>query len=209
MKIIVMLLLVVSLGGCSVVRERLDTSPGPASEITEAPAANSRTSNVSPPMSLGELLKHRARLCQQDKVIRNDQLKQIRAKSFKTRRSPNNAPSVNEKLDGLLITTCEFASTPTVFNEMMTNISNEGKWPADYEAFFDLLRAPQRSLTLLQNHALEMNRELEVTKAKLDTLQGDYKKTIKGVGEIEENIDSRTQKSPEVQNVASNYIIGR
>ena len=141
------------------------------------------------------MVKHRLHLCQQDKNLRADQLKKIRAKTQKTRKfTRSSSVPLNDKLDGLLLTTCDLASTPMLFTEMMQVVVSEGNWPDDYEAFFELLKSQHRSFMQMQNYAQDLDKELSGTKAKLDTLQSDYHKTIKSIGDIEENLDSRKPK---------------
>lgn len=191
MKNLAVMLLLLAICSCATLREQLDNSPDPVA-LDDHP-----TGSVQPDQTLGELLKHRLFLCQQDKNLRTDQLKQIRAKSVKTRKNSKAQNfTLNDKLDGLMLATCDLNNSLGIFNEMMVHVTNTGNWPADYDAFFDLLRSQQRNITQLQGHIIETNKELEITKSKLDVLQGDYKKTIKGISEIEESLDSRKQKNP-------------
>lgn len=194
MRNLAIALLALNLASCAAVRERLNPPVAPQ------PPPKAATVALKPVQNLSDLVKHRLYLCQQERNVRADQLKQIRAKMLKTRRSARgNSLPLNDKLAGLMLTTCDLASTPTLFTEMMQVVTNEGNWPDDYEAFFELLKSQHRSFIQVQNYAQDLDKELSVTKVKLDTLQDDYQKTIKSIGDIEENLDSRKTKPATAQ----------
>ena len=189
MRNLAITLLALTIASCAAVRERLNPP------IAPLPPPRVATAALKPVRSVSEMVKHRLHLCQQDKNLRADQLKKIRAKTQKTRKfTRSSSVPLNDKLDGLLLTTCDLASTPMLFTEMMQVVVSEGNWPDDYEAFFELLKSQHRSFMQMQNYAQDLDKELSGTKAKLDTLQSDYHKTIKSIGDIEENLDSRKPK---------------
>jgi DNA repair ATPase RecN len=174
--------------------------PKPAPAAAPVAAKPNATPVVLPTLGIGELLEYRVTLCKQDKTQRQEQLKLLRQKASRGR--DDKTFTQEEKLNGLLLSSCEPANTPGALGEMLSQVYNLGDWPDDYTAFFDLLRSQQRSLNTLSAYSQDLVREnnelrqaLEANKKDLNNLKGSYKETIKSIGEIEENLDSRKQKA--------------
>lgn len=181
------LLLANSLQGCG-------TLPHPGE--TNSPAAQAK---LHPERTLNELLAHRLTLCSLDKSQRADQIKALRGKLQHLRK--DDTASMEDELDGLLLTSCEPASTPGLQGEVLNHLLNLGQWPADYDNLFDLLRSQQRAISQYNARAQDSSREtqelrqaLQSQKEEFNKLQSTYKEAIKGIGDIEETLDSRKQK---------------
>ncbi|MEY4591102.1 MAG: hypothetical protein RL497_3178 [Pseudomonadota bacterium] len=194
-------LLVSILSGCSV--------------LPTLGAASSSHSVLHPQRSLHELLAQRLALCGQEKTLRAEQIRGLRSQIFIFRKDAvgyaqkegvgysqkEAVAALEEKLDGLMLASCEPANTPGLMGEVLNHLVNLGEWPAEYAALFDLLRSEQRAINQLSARAQESAREnaelrqtLQTQKDEFSKLQGSYKETIKGIGEIEETLDSRKQK---------------
>ncbi|HEY6528249.1 MAG TPA: hypothetical protein VIZ65_06110 [Cellvibrionaceae bacterium] len=163
-----------------------------------APHTNSQA--LRPQRTLHELLAHRVVLCSQEKSQRAEQMRLLRNQlQLHTRKDA--ASDIDEGLDGLMLTSCEPASSPGLMGEVLNQLVNLGEWPAEYDHLFDLLRSEQRAISQYNARNLDSAREntelrqaLQAQKEELNKLQSSYKEAIKGIGEIEETLDSRKQK---------------
>lgn len=164
----------------------------------ETNASNAQI-KLHPQRSLNELLAHRLTLCSLDKTQRAEQVKALRNTLSHLRK--DDSSSLEDELDGLLVTSCEPASTPGLMGEVLNHLVSLGQWPSEYDNLFDLLRSQQRAISQYNARALDSNREnqelrqaLQSQKEEYSKLQSTYKEAIKGIGEIEETLDSRKQK---------------
>ena len=85
--------------------------------------------------------------------------------------------------------------------EVLNHLVSLGQWPSEYDNLFDLLRSQQRAISQYNARAQDSSREnqelrqaLQSQKEELTKLQSTYKEAIKGIGDIEETLDSRKQK---------------
>lgn len=162
---------------------------------------NLSTSSVHPQRNLQELLAQRLELCGMEKALRAEQIRQLRSQL--QRPHTDDEPTVEHELTGLMLLSCEPANSPGLQGEVLNHLISQGQWPSDYTALFDLLRSEQRAISQynsrIQDSArenAEMRQTLQTQKDELTKLQGTYKAAIKGIGEIEETLDSRTPKPP-------------
>lgn len=181
-----MVLLANCLAGCA-------TLPYP-----ETNTPNTQT-KLHPQRSLNELLAHRLTLCSLDKTQRAEQIKTLRSTLLHLRK--DDSSNLEDELDGLLLTSCEPASTPGLQVEVLNHLVSLGQWPSEYDNLFDLLRSQQRAISQYNARAQDSSREnqelrqaLQSQKEELTKLQSTYKEAIKGIGDIEETLDSRKQK---------------
>lgn len=165
----------------------------------QEPNASSAHPRLQPQRSLEELLAYRMNACNQDKLQRAEQIRSLRAQVQHLRKDDNSG--LEEELNGLMITSCEPASTPGLMGELLNHLVNLGQWPVEYDNLFDLLRSQQRAITQYNARALDSSREnqdlrqaLQNQKEEFNKLQSTYKEAIKGIGDIEETLDSRKQK---------------
>lgn len=154
---------------------------------------------LQPQRTLNELLAHRLTLCSLDKTQRAEQIKTLRSQLQHLRK--DDSSNLEEELNGLLLTSCEPASTPGLMGEVLNHLVNLGQWPVEYDNLFDLLRSQQRAISQYNARALDSSREnqelrqaLQNQKEEYNKLQSSYKEAIKGIGDIEETLDSRKQK---------------
>jgi hypothetical protein len=184
----VIVLLTHTLGGCS-------------SWPYSAPHASSQT--LHPQRTLGELLAHRVTLCSQEKSQRAEQMRLLRNQLQQHPRKDTAADitDIDEGLNSLMLTSCEPAITPGLMGEVLNQLVSLGEWPAEYDHLFDLLRSEQRAINQYNARNLDSTREnaelrqaLQAQKEEFNKLQSSYKDAIKGIGEIEETLDTRKQK---------------
>ncbi len=171
---------------------------GCGSLLYPKPETQSAHPRLLPQRGLSELLAHRLTLCSLDKLQRAEQIKALRTQLQHQRK--DSSADLEEELNGLMLTSCEPASTPGLMGDVLNHLVNLGQWPSDYDNLFDLLRSQQRAISQYNARAqdsyretIELRQALQSQKEELNKLQHSYKEAIKGIGEIEETLDSRKQ----------------
>lgn len=137
---------------------------------------------LQPQRSVPELLNLRLRLCNVPPEARPAFMESQIASAD---RSDN---SVDEqKLDALLLASCEPARTPGVLNQLLAQLTAEGTWPEEYAALFDLLIAAQKAYATVEKVYLDLEAEHAA-------LQEEHERTILGLGEIETQIEEQSHQ---------------
>lgn len=167
------------------------------SALLPLPAGQNAT--LRPQRSVEELLTERLERCGQEKALRAEKIRLLRTQLQQARK--DNGLAIEPALDGLILLSCEPGATPGLMGDLINHLISMGPWPAQYDALFDLLRSEQRAIAQYNARLVESTREnaemrqsLQTQKDELTKLQTSYKAAIKGIGEIEETLDSRTQK---------------
>lgn len=165
------------------------------------PVLTNSNTGVHPQRSLQELLAQRLEICGAEKAQRSEQVRLLRSQMQHSRKDDN--LTLEGELNGLMLLSCEPANSPGLQGELLNHLLTQGQWPSDYVALFDLLRSQQRAISQISSRIqdsarenAEMRQTLQTQKDELTKLQGTYKAAIKGIGEIEETLDSRAPKTP-------------
>lgn len=137
---------------------------------------------LQPQRTVHDLLNLRLRLCSEPQEAREAMLHE-QSTFGRTSARPVN----EERLDSLLLASCEPARTPGVLNELLAQLTAEGTWPEEYAALFDLLIANQKAYATVER----LYHELE---ASFVTLQEEHERTILGLGEIETQIEEQSHE---------------
>lgn len=96
-------------------------------------------------------------------------------------------PVDEQKLNELLLASCEPARTPGVLNQLLAQLTAAGTWPEEYAALFDLLIAGQKAYASVEKVYLDLE-------AQYTSLQDEHERTILGLGEIESQIEAQSQQ---------------
>lgn len=141
---------------------------------------------LQPQRSVAQLLSLRLRICSAPASSRAAELEAQLPES-----AANEHPVDEQKLNALLLASCEPARTPGVLNQLLAQLTAAGTWPEEYAAFFDLLIAAQKAYASVEKVYLELEAEHQA-------LQEEHERTILGLGEIESQIEAQSQQ-PVVQ----------
>lgn len=138
---------------------------------------------LQPQRSVGELLNLRLRICNVPTASRGAELEGQELSD-----SIREHPVDEQKLNELLLASCEPARTPGVLNQLLAQLTAAGTWPEEYAAFFDLLISAQKAYASVEKVYLELEAEHHA-------LQEEHERTILGLGEIESQIEAQSQQS--------------
>lgn len=137
---------------------------------------------LQPYRSISDLLTLRLQLCNRPAQMRKEFLA-TQPEPLAERENPVD----EQKLNALLLASCEPARTPGVLNQLLAELTAEGTWPEDYAAFFDLLIAAQKSYASVEKLYLQLQ-------ADHAALQDEHERTILGLGEIESQLEQQSQQ---------------
>lgn len=137
---------------------------------------------LQPHRSVGELLNLRLQLCNRPADERASFL-ESQPEPVAERENPVD----EQKLNALLLASCEPARTPGVLNQLLAELTAEGTWPEEYAALFDLLISGQKAYASVEKIYLELEAEHAA-------LQEEHERTILGLGEIESQIEQQSQQ---------------
>lgn len=172
-----LLITILSCSGCAAIMLPLKQSvqTTPVYEVNDGQL-------LQPQRSVRELLNLRLRVC-------NEPLETREAPAYVVPSGVTESDhSVDEqKLNALLLASCEPARTPGVLNQLLAELTAEGTWPEEYAALFDLLIAGQKAYATVER----IYQELEAEHA---ALREEHEQTILGLGEIETQIEEQSHQ---------------
>jgi hypothetical protein len=169
-----MLLLVLAIAGCS------------TATLPVRPPDNIAQSAVllQPQRPISELLNVRLYLCAQNPALRAEALAGEKA-YWQQYARPGDPTWVDEdKLNALLVASCQPALTPGVLRQLLAELTAAGTWPEDYAAFFDLLIAGHKAYASVEKLYFDLSKDHAA-------LKKEHERTIKGLGEIETEIEEQ------------------
>jgi hypothetical protein len=193
MKPLRLVLCTLALTGCS----ELTTSPQPADEkdvvvereeaiarsVEDIPASNGKAEKAANGpgeryLPLADWLVQRRSACNQEWDSIQNQLRRYQERLSNIDPAPEQNAEVAYAytlLKALMLATCSPARTPGILNNLLETTS-EYDWPPEYRALFDLLKSKSAAYMLLE----EKYRDLEAR----------HQKTIDGIGNIEQSLES-------------------
>jgi hypothetical protein len=164
-------ILMILLSGCI----PLKTSQQSQSEPSFIPSRNLKT-----------LLLNRQTLC-------DAPADQIDAQLDQLTRTPTHAEDFHEdRLDALLLASCQPARTPGLLKQLLAEHQNQPGWPSDYLALFDLLNAQVKAYATLDALYQDLkisHQDLIVTHQKRVE---EHQALIKDLGKIETDLQQKS-----------------
>ena len=176
-----LLILILGCSGCSALFNT--TKPVETPPIYEATDV-SDGNLLEPQRTVAELLKLRLQICGETPEVRTHS----EPYTYVGEVEPVQNPVDEQKLNALLLASCEPAKTPGVLNQLLAELTATGTWPEEYAAFFDLLIAGQKAYASVEKVYLDLE-------ANFAALQEEHERTILGLGEIETQIEEQSQKT--------------
>ncbi len=120
-----------------------------------------------PERSVSELLLDRMSLCQRPEA------------GVATAAPKPKAESIEVQLDAMLLASCQPDASPGQLNRLLADLGRAGTWPREYVALFDLLLSSQKAYGVVE----KMYRDL----------RDEHEETIRGLGEIEADIELQSK----------------
>lgn len=139
---------------------------------------------LQPRRSVNQLLLERLAVCNTPPAEQDAAL--IHLLTVKDR--PSEGDVDEAKLDALMLASCRPARTPGVLNQLLADLTEVGTWPEEYAAFFDLMIAGQRAYASVEKVYVDLEKSYA-------DLKQEHEKTIRGLSEIEAQIEMQTVKS--------------
>ena len=106
------------------------------------------------------VVMYEQQLCQQDKAVRSDLLAKLK-----------NAEDLPSRFQTLVLASCAPDFTPSVLARSLKQVRQARKWPASYEAYFDLQERHQQALLRLENLYGSLKEHMDTTIEKLTEIE--------------------------------------
>lgn len=106
------------------------------------------------------VVMYEQQLCQQDKAVRSDLLAKLK-----------NGEDLPSRFQTLVLASCAPDFTPSVLARSLKQVRQARKWPASYEAYFDLQERHQQALLRLENLYGSLKEHMDTTIEKLTEIE--------------------------------------
>lgn len=110
--------------------------------------------------SVGVVMMYEQQLCALDKAVRGELLNQLK-----------NADSLPPRFQALVLASCAPDFTPSVLARSLKQMRDARRWPAPYQAYFDLLERHQQSLVRLEKLYGNLKERMDTTIEKLTEIE--------------------------------------
>lgn len=161
--------------------EPSDTSPSNHRVLAEMLAAQADGADKEESyLPVSDWLVQRQTTCQQDDEAIDAQLTRYRQSFSDSTPSGEDEQIVlaYSQLKALMLATCKPARTPGLLKNFLDAITEYEHWPPEYSALFDLLQDEYQAYALLEQQ--------------YRALRARHQKTIDGIGNIEQSLESQT-----------------